>query len=77
MIPYPAFRFGPDNTSVVVLSPEEDSLLDEQWSDKPPEVFDAKTAPTYGNVNMIPRKIDVDAIAEVIKRKPGRPPKES
>lgn len=72
---YPAFRFGPNGTSVIIHSAEEDSMLDTQWSDKPPEVFDPRTAPTYMSVEHVPAPVDVEAIAEAVKRKPGRPKK--
>ena len=72
---YPAWRFGPEGSSVVVLSPEEDSLLGSSWSDQVHEGFDPKTAPTYPGVEFVPMPIDVDAIAEGTKRKPGRPKK--
>lgn len=80
---YPAFRFGPNGTSVVVISAEEDSMLPEGWSDQVHGDFDPKTAPTYPGAEFVPVDIDVDAIADdvlshsndVVKRKPGRPKK--
>jgi len=72
---YPAFRFGPNGTSVVIHSPEEDSMLPSGWSDKPGEGFDPKTAPTYASVEYVPVPVDVEAIAEEVKLKPGRPKK--
>ena len=72
---YPSFRFGPDGASVVVLSPEEDSMLGKDWSDKAPEDFDPVKAPTYRSVSLVEKPIDVEQIAEEIKRKPGRPRK--
>jgi len=73
---YPAFRFHQDGSSVVILSPEEDSMLDSGWSDKVPEGFDPVKAPTYRNVAFVPKAVDVEQIAEeVAKRKPGRPKK--
>lgn len=44
---YPAWRFGPGATSVVVNSPEEDSLLGGEWSDKIPEGFQPEGHPTF------------------------------
>lgn len=76
MIPYPAWRFGPDGTSVVVHSPEEDSQLGKGWTDKVPEGFEPEKHPTYRGVEFVPQPVDVEAIAEeVTKRKPGRPKK--
>lgn len=72
---YPAWRFGPNATSVVILSPEEDSMLGPDWSDKVHADFDPITAPTYPSVSLVPVPVDVEAIAEAIKRKPGRPKK--
>lgn len=76
---YPAWRFGPDGTSVVILSPEEDSMLGKGWSDKVHEGFDPKTAPTYRSVDHVPTPVDVEAIAESVdapvRRKPGPKPK--
>jgi hypothetical protein len=72
---YPAWRFHADGMSVVVHSPEEDSLLTGGWSDKVHADFDPKTAPTYRSVEHVPAPIDIDAIAEQVKRKPGRPKK--
>jgi hypothetical protein len=69
--PYPAWRFGPEGASVVVLSPEEDSMLGDEWSDKVPENFDPVTAPTYSSVVLIEKPFEV----EEVKRKPGRPKK--
>jgi hypothetical protein len=72
---YPAWRFGPEGSSVVVLSPEEDSMLGASWSDKVHEGFDPTTAPTYTSVEFVPEPVDVEAIAEAVKRKPGWPKK--
>lgn len=79
---YPAWRFGPGGTSVVINSPEEDSMLPEGWSDKVPEDFDPTKHPTYGQFDVIPRPVLVEKIAEELeekfqaeKRKPGRPKK--
>lgn len=72
---YPAWRFGPNKTSVVILSAEEDSMLPEGWTDKVHEDFDPKTAPTYSSAEFVPAPVDVEAIAEQVKRKPGRPKK--
>jgi hypothetical protein len=67
---YPAWRFGPEGSSVVVLSPEEDSMLGDSWSDQVHEGFDPKTAPTVSSVYLIEKPFEVEA-----KRKPGRPKK--
>lgn len=75
MIPYPAWRFGPEGASVVVHSPEEDSQLGKGWSDKAPEDFRPEGHPTYRSVDLVPQPVDVEAIAEEVKRKPGRPKK--
>lgn len=77
---YPAFRFGPAGASVVVLSPEEDAMLDSTWSDKVPENFDPVKAPTYRRVDLVVKPVDVEAIAASIeaapvRRKPGPKPK--
>lgn len=73
--PYPAWRFGPEGASVVVLSPEEDSMLGKEWSDKVPENFDPVKAPTYRSASLVEKPVDVEEIAEEVKRKPGRPKK--
>lgn len=74
--PYPAWRFGPEGRSVVVCSPEEDSLLDESWSAKIPEGFQPEGHPTYRSVEFVEKAVNVEQIAEeVAKRKPGRPKK--
>ena len=75
MIPYPAWRFGPDGASVVVHSPEEDSQLGKGWSDKVPEGFRPEGHPTFPSVDLVPQAVDVEAIAEEVKRKGGRPKK--
>lgn len=75
MIPYPAWRFGPEGVSVVVHSPEEDSQLGKGWSDKVPEGFRPEGHPTYPSAHLVPQPVDVEAIAEEVKRKPGRPKK--
>lgn len=73
---YPAWRFGPEGASVVVLSPEEDSMLGKDWSDKVPDGFDPVKAPTYQRADMVVKPVDVEAIAEaVMRRKPGPKPK--
>lgn len=79
---YPAFRFGPNGSSVVILSPEDDSMLPAGWSDKAPADFDPKGHPTYGSFDTVPRPVLVEKIAEELeakfqaeKRKPGRPKK--
>lgn len=69
--PYPAWRFGPEGASVIVLSPEDDSMLGESWSDKPPENWKSVLAPTYSSVVLIEK----DFVVEEVKRKPGRPKK--
>jgi len=74
--PYPAWRFGSDGASVVVLSPEEDSMLGKDWTDKVPDSFDPVKAPTYQRADMVLKPVDVEAIAEaVVRRKPGPKPK--
>lgn len=75
MLNYPAWRFGPDATSVVVLSPEEDQKLNDDWSDEPHDDFDPKTAPTYSSVAFVPVPVDVEAIAEEVTKRRGRPRK--
>ncbi len=74
--PYPAWRFTADGKSVVVMSPEEASMLDASWSDKIPEDWRSEGHPTYRSVELIEKPVDVEQIAEeVVKRKPGRPKK--
>jgi hypothetical protein len=77
---YPAWRFSTEGQSVIVCSPEEDSMLDESWGTIVPEGFDPKEHPTYPNVELVPLDVDVEAIAAAIgdapvRRKPGRKPK--
>lgn len=73
---YPAFRFGPEGASVVVLSPEEDGMLDSTWSDQVPADFDPVKAPTYPRVDLVVKPVDVEAIVQsVVRRKPGPKPK--
>lgn len=67
--PYPAWRFGPEGKSVIVLSPEEDSQLDQSWSDKPPEGWQSVLQPTYSSVVLVEKPFEVE------RRKPGRPKK--
>lgn len=79
---YPAFRFGPNGTSVVILSPEDDSMLPKGWSDKVPEGWSGVGHPTYGSFDTVPQPVLVEEIAKELeemvqaeKRKPGRPKK--
>lgn len=79
---YPAYRFGPNGSSVVILSPEDDSMLPKGWSDKVPEGFDPKGHPTHGSFDTVPRPVLVDEIAAELeqkvqaeRRKPGPKPK--
>lgn len=73
MINYPAWRFGPDGTSVVVMSPEEDAKLNDDWSDEVGEDFNPKDAPTYKSVDFIP--VSVETIVEEAVKRRGRPRK--
>ena len=77
---YPAWRFSTEGQSVVVCSPEEDSMLDETWGTTVPEGFDPAKHPTFKAVEFIPVPVDVDAIADEIEAAPaparrGRKPK--
>lgn len=73
---YPAWRFNTEGQSVVVCSPEEDSMLDESWGTTVPEDFDPTKHPTYPRADLVVKSIDVEAIAEaVVRRKPGPKPK--
>lgn len=79
---YPAWRFGPNGTSVVILSPEDDGMLPAGWSDKVPADFDPKGHPTFGTFDTVPRPVLVEEIAKDLeekvqaeRRKPGRPKK--
>lgn len=80
---YPAWRFGPNATSVVVLSPEEDSMLGSEWSDKPPEDFNPEGHPTFRTVEMAAAEDKLQAaeraVAErkvVVEAADARRPKE-
>lgn len=72
--PYPAWRFGPGGTSVVVYSPEDDSQLGSAWSDQVPEDFQPKGHPTYMTVAFAASDSEGKEDAPA-RRKPGRPPK--
>lgn len=79
---YPAFRFGPEGQSVVILSAEDDSMLPAGWTDQVPEGWDGKGHPTCPSFDTVPRPVLVEQIAAEIeekfqaeKRKPGRPKK--
>lgn len=77
---YPAWRFTAEGLSVVVLSPEEDSMLGSSWSDQVPASFDPVKAPTYRRADLVVKPVDVEEIAASIaeapaRRKPGPKPK--
>ena len=77
---YPAWRFSAEGQSVVVCSPEEDSMLDSSWGTTVPEGFDPEKHPTYGAVALVEKPVDVEAIAAAIegapvRRKPGPKPR--
>lgn len=78
---YPAWRFSVEGQSVVVCSPEEDSMLDSTWGTTVPENFDPTKHPTYKAVEFVEKPVDVEAIADEVtaapaaRRKPGPKPK--
>lgn len=77
---YPAWRFSANGQSVVVCSPEEDSMLDSTWGTTVPDGFDPSKHPTYKAVAFVEKPVDVEAIAEAVaeapaRRKPGPKPK--
>lgn len=75
---YPAWRFSAEGKSVVVLSPEEDSMLDSSWGTTVPEDFDPSQHPTYRAIGFVEKPVDVEAIAQEVapvRRKPGPKPK--
>lgn len=73
-IPYPAWRYGPEGLTVVVLSEAEDDMLDESWADLPPEGFVFPKIASYTSVYLIEKANPEDEGVPEVKRR-GRPRK--